>query len=280
MARFSRILDLPTELRYNIYQQAVLLPETLHVSLTGSKSRNLAESFDLMTGEITKSSVWEIGRSGTFDPSDSRKISFEHIVESQDRLVIEPFSVSRFRVNRQIYAELQHLFYSKTTWYFNSLDSLIRGLMFLPGHVRMKIRHLAFTMMAVGLESYDFPQVKCGKRAQSWCLPLVSSLLQSSTRLQRLSIRYSKTGLLLQGVVKGDGRDLTEGHKAACAVAAFVWPGVVTIFLYSNDEMTAHLVRSGTFFPHSACQFGSLAGSSFVVVSTKHRICLIPGYLN
>ena len=242
MTQFSRILDLPAELRYNVYQQALLLPDTLHVSLTGTKGTNFSEIFQLATGQITKSSVWEDWSLKTFD---SRKISFEHIVESQNRLVVEPFSLSRFRVNRQIHTELQHLFYTRCTWYFNSLDSLVRGLVFLPAHVRVKIRHLAFTMMAVDLQThpYEFPVAKFCSKTRIWCLPVISGLLQTALQIQSLSIRHSKMGMFLHGVVEGDVRHLSEGHKAACAIAAFAWPGVTTSFLYSNADMTDDLVR-------------------------------------
>src|ERR1700721_1020573 len=43
MARFSRFLDLPAELRYNVYYHA-MLPETLHVSLTGTKDARYTET--------------------------------------------------------------------------------------------------------------------------------------------------------------------------------------------------------------------------------------------
>jgi hypothetical protein len=242
MAQFCRILDLPAELRYNIYQQAFLLPATLHVSLTGTKSTNFSETVELVTGRIAKSSAVETWSSQTFD---FRQISFEHIVESPDSLVVEPFSLSGFRVNRQIHTELQHLFYTRCTWYFNSLDSLVRGLVFLPDHVRIKIRHLAFTMMAIDLQTrpYDFPVAKFRSRTRIWCLPVIAGLLQTTMHLQSLSIRHSKMGMFLHGVVEGHARHLSEGHKAACAVAAFVWPGVTTSFFYSNADMTDDLVR-------------------------------------
>ena len=242
MTQFSRILDLPAELRYNIYHEA-LLPETLHVSLTGTKSAQNIECFDLTTGRITKSSLRDIWNS---EDIDSRKISFQHIFESEDKLVIEPFSVSTFRVNRQIYAELQHLFYDKSTWFFNSLDSLVCGLIFLPRHVRTKIRRLAFTLMPFELESrwYYFPRVIPRTQDRQWYLHSISRLIQTNMRLQTLSIHYSKLGMLLDGVTARELRQSSEGHKAACAVTEFVWPGVVTSLLYSNAEMTRDLLGS------------------------------------
>lgn len=128
MAKFSRFLDLPAELRYNVYYHA-MLPETLHVSLTGTKDARYTESFDLTTGKITKSPSRSLR---DIMDRDSRKISFEHIFESQNKLMIKPFSISTFPVNRQIYGELQHLFYQKSTWYFNNLDNLVYGLFFSP----------------------------------------------------------------------------------------------------------------------------------------------------
>jgi hypothetical protein len=243
MAQFSRVLDLPAELRYNIYQHAFLLPETLHVSLTGTKRSNFSETIQLTTGQITKSSVWGTQSSENFD---SRKISFEHIVESQDRLVVEPFSLSRFRINRQIHTELQHLFFTRCTWYFNSLDSLVHGLVFLPDHVRMRIRHLSFTMAAIDLpiRPYEFPVAKLDRKTQIWCLHFISGLLRTTLQLQCLSIRHSKIGTFLHGAVEGDARHLSEGTKAACDVTVFSWPGVTTSFLYSNAEMTDDLVRT------------------------------------
>jgi hypothetical protein len=243
MAQFSRILDLPAELRYNIYQQAFLLPDTLHVSITGTKGPHCVEAFELTTGKITKSTARGLGHS---EIVDSRKISFEHIVESLHGLAVEPFTMSRFRVSRQIYAELQHLFYTASTWSFNSLDSLVYALIFLPSHVRIQIRHLAFAFIAVDIQSdtFNFPSVTVGKRRQKWSLPVISGLLQSTLQLRHLSIRYSKIGMLFDGVLRGELRQLSEGHKAACAVAVFVWPGLTTSLLYSNAEMTEDLVRS------------------------------------
>jgi hypothetical protein len=242
MTQFSRILDLPAELRYNIYHQA-LLPEILHVSLTGTKDPYFFETFDLTTGKIHKSSSTDCRNSLNFD---FRKISFEHIGESQDKMVVEPFSISRFRVNRQIYDELQHLFYNKSTWFFNSLDNLVCGLIFLPDHVRMKIRHLSFTLMAVDIERdpYSFPGAKIRMRNERWSLPLISGLLQSNTQLRTLKIQYSKLGMLLEGLVERELRQMNEGQKAAWAITKFLLPGVVTSFLYRNAEMTKELLDS------------------------------------
>ena len=240
MSKFSRFLDLPAELRYNVYYHA-LLPETLHVSLTGTEDARYTESFDLTTGKITKSP----SRSPrNIVDRDSRKISFEHIFESQNKLMIEPFSISRFSVNRQIYGELQHLFYQKSTWYFNNLDSLVYGLIFLPSRVRMKIRHLAFSLKPIESPGHCFPRLKSGERDHRWAFSSISRLLESNLRLHTLSIQYSKLGRFMEAVTDRELCRLSEGQKAACAVTEFVWPGVVTSLLYGNAEMTEDLVES------------------------------------
>ena len=240
MSKFSRFLDLPAELRYNVYHYA-LLPETLHVSLTGTYDARYAESFDLATGKITKSSSRSLRN---IVDGDSRKISFEHIFESQNKLMIEPFSISTFPVNRQIYGELQHLFYQKSTWYFNNLDSLVYGLIFLPSRVRMKIRHLAFSLKPIESPGYCFPRLKAGKRDQRWTFSSISRLLESNLRLHTLSIQYSKLGGFTEVVTNRELCRLSEGQRAACVVTEFAWPGVVTSLLYGNAEMTEDLVES------------------------------------
>jgi hypothetical protein len=240
MSKFSRFLDLPAELRYNVYYHA-LLPETLHVSLTGTNDTRYTESFDLTTGKITKSPSRSLGN---IVDGDSRKISFEHIFESRNKLMIEPFSISTFSVNRQIYGELQHLFYQKSTWYFNNLDSLVHSLIFLPSRVRMKIRHLAFSLKPIESPGHCFPRLKAGKRDQRWTFSSISRLLESNLRLHALSIQYSKLGGFMEAVTNRELRRLSEGQRAACAVTEFVWPGVVTSLLYGNAEMTEDLVES------------------------------------
>src|SRR4051812_29606071 len=238
MPKFSRFLDLPSELRYNVYCHA-MLPETLHVSLTGTRDARYTESFDLTTGTITKSPSRRLRN--TLD-GDSRKISFEHIFESQNKLMIEPFSISTFPVNRQIYGELQQLFYQKSTWYFNNPDSLVYGLFFLPSRVRMKIRHLAFSLKPIESLGYGFPKLKVGKQDQKWAFSSISRLLESNLQLHTLSIQYSKLGRFMESVTDRKLCQLSEGQKAACAVTEFVWPGVVTSLLYGDAEITEDVV--------------------------------------
>jgi hypothetical protein len=240
MAKFSRFLDLPAELRYNVYYYA-MLPETLHVSLTGTKDARYTESFDLTTGKITKSPSRSLRN---IMDRDSRKISFEHIFESQNKLMIKPFSISTFSVSRQIYGELQHLFYQKSTWYFDNLDSLVYSLIFLPSRVRMKIRHLAFSLKPIESPGHRFPRLKRGNRDQRWTFSSVSRLLESNLRLNTISIQYSKLGGCMEAGTNRELRQLSEGQKAACAVTEFVWPGIVTSLLYGNAEMTEDLVES------------------------------------
>ena len=255
MAQAFRLLALPAELRYNIYHHA-LLPETLHVSLTGMKGANCTESFDLTTKQVINSTLRSptdiaclafVGLDNiTRDIVDPRRILFDHVFEYRNKLVVEPFSISRFRINRQIYAELDHLFYNKCTWFFSSSDGLVCGLVFLPDYVRIKIRHLAFTLMSVEQRNYMFhmPIIKPHGRAESWTLRSISALLQSNLRLHSLSIHYSKLGRLVDGVMARELRQLSEGQKAACAVTEFFWPGVETRLLYGNAEMTRDLVES------------------------------------
>ena len=254
MAHCFRLLDLPAELRYNIYHQA-LLPETLHVSLTGIKDIRYIERLD-PTSEVMINSTL-IG-SSEIDPValanastivrkvDSRKISFDHIFESRNKLVVESFSMSSFPISRQIYAELKHLFYTRCTWFFSNLDGLVSSLQFLPGHVRKKIRHLAFTLMSVELRSplNTFPERRTRGGDQIWTLHSISALLQSQLQLHTLSIHYSKLDILFAGTLARALRQLSEGHKATCAVTQFIWPGLETRLLYGNAEMTADLVDS------------------------------------
>lgn len=227
MAKFSRFLDLPAELRYNVYYYA-MLPETLHVSLTGTKDARYTESFDLTTGKITKSPSRSLRN---IMDRDSRKISFEHIFESQNKLMIKPFSISTFSVSRQIYGELQHLFYQKSTWYFDNLDSLVYSLIFLPSRVRMKIRHLAFSLKPIESPGHRFPRLKRGNRDQRWTFSSVSRLLESNLRLNTISIQYSKLGGFMEAGTNRELRQLSEGQKAACAVTEFVWPGISDVSL-------------------------------------------------
>ena len=254
MAHCFRLLDLPAELRYNIYHQA-LLPETLHVSLTGTKDLCCTERFNPTSRVVinpTFTSSNEIGSVAPVDSStivrkvDSRKISFDHIFESRDKLVVESFSMSSFPVSRQIYAELKHLFYNRCTWFFSSLDGMVSSLQFLPSHVRKKIRHLAFTLMSVELQSppNSFTKRRLRGHDQVWTLHSISALLQSKLRLHTLSIHYSKLDILFDGTLARELRQLSEGHKATCAVTEFIWPGLETHLLYGNPEMTADLVDS------------------------------------